>query len=557
MRLRALLPALLLATCLPLGAAAAPGTGQVAGIVSAQGSPQLGASVIVTPVGRPGQALRLLTDEHGGFDSHALLPGDYSVRVHLAGFLPAFESRVLVSAGQITLLRIELGSLFSSVERLRQGPVDSHKPGEWKWVLRSATLERPVLRFSHGRVVISEKTPRPSHASHGRAEVTAGSLAAWSPSNPQALGSTSFFYDQGLGATGHLQIRGRVGYDHAAASAIAATWLHSTDAQGRTTDSTTIVFDQSQFGPDGPSFHGIEINSLRQMHLGNRIAIDYGGQFLLASIDRSTSSARPVARLRFMIDPAWTASFLLGSSPLSQGTGSISGILNDFATPVENNGRLSLDRPWHEEIAIDHHTAGRGSLSAAIFRDSDANTALFGRGSLVGANIISDPYSKAFVYDAGRLNQWGARLGYKKNLSGNWQAAILYSWSRTLAPNRGDLSSAAIRDMIQGQRRDSFGGRISGRLNRTGTELSAGYQWVNGPILTQPDPLGAALFGIDPYLNLSVRQPLPNFLCCRIVAIVDVRNVLAQGYVSLDTPDGHALVIPAPRAIRGGFAVQF
>ena len=557
MRLRALLPALLLATCFPLGVAAAPGTGQVAGIVVAQGSPQLGASVIVTPLGRPGQALRLLTDGNGAFNSHELLPGDYAVRVHLAGFLPAFESRVLVSAGQITLLRIELGSLFSSVERLRQGPVDSSKPGEWKWVLRSATLERPVLRFSHGRVIIGDKTKSASHASHGRAELTAGSLAAWSPSNPQTLGSTSFFYDQGLGATGQLQLRGRVAYDHAAASAIAATWLHSGQAQGSPTDSTTIVFDQSQFGPDGPSFHGIEINSLRQTHLGTRIEIDYGGQFVLASIDSSTSSARPLARLQFTIDPAWKASFLLGSSPFSQGTGGISGILNDFATPVENNGRLALDRPWHEEIAVDHHTPGHGTLSAAVFRDSDANTAVFGRGSLADANIISDPYSKAFVYDAGALDQWGARLGYEKKLSSNWQAAILYSWSRTLAPTSGDLSTAAIRDMIQGQRRDSLGGRISGRLNRTGTELSAGYQWVNGPILTQPDPLGAAIFGVDPYLNVSFRQPLPNFLCCRIVAIVDVRNLLAQGYVSLDTADGHAIVISAPRTIRGGFAVQF
>lgn len=556
MRWRALLPALLLATCFPLGVAAAPATGQVAGIVVADGTPQLGARVVVTPVGRPGEALRLLTDGHGAFNSHELLPGIYSVRVHLAGFLPAFESHVLVSTGQITLLRVELGSLFSSVDRLRAGPASSRKPGEWKWVLRSATLERPVLRFSHGRVMIGGEAKDPSHAAHGRAEVTAGSLSAWSPSNPQMLGATAFLYDQGLGS-GQLQVRGRVGYDHAAASALAATWLHSSDAQGRTTDSTTVVLDQSQFGPDGPSFHGIEINSLRKTHLGNRIEIDYGGQFVLASMENSTSSARPVAQVRFTIDPAWTASFLLGSSPLSQANSGMSGILGDFATPVENNGRLSLDRPWHEEIAVDHHTDGHGTLSVAIFHDSDANTALFGHGSLSGANFITDPYSNEFVYDAGLLKQWGARLGYKKNLSSNWQAAVLYSWSRALAPGNNDLSEAAIRNMIQGQRRDALGGRISGRVNRTGTQVSAGYQWVNGPILTQPDPLGADLFGIDPYLNISVRQRLPNFLCCRIVAIVDVRNLLAQGYVSLDTPGGRAVVIPAPRAIRGGFAVQF
>jgi hypothetical protein len=557
MRLRALLPALFLATCFPLALAAAPRSGKVAGIVVAQGTPQLGATVVVTPQDRPGQALRLLTDRHGAFNSHALPPGDYSVRVRLAGFLPAFESRVLVTAGQITLLRIQLGSLFSSVERLRQGPPDSRNPNEWKWVLRSASMTRPVLRFSHGHIVLGGEGKHARHPFHGRAELTTGTLAPWSPANPQAVGVSSFFYDQGLGSGSQLLIRGRVGYDHVAASAVAATWLHSSDAGAATTDSTTIVFNESQFGAEGPSFRGVEINSLRKTKWGDRIEIEYGGQMVLASMSGSVSSARPVAQLQYTIDPAWTASFLVASSPLTQATADSSGALDGFATPVENNGRLALDRPWHEEISLNHRMKGRGSISAAFFRDSDANTALFGRGPLLDANTIADPYSDAFVYDGGALNQWGARLGYQKKLSSDWQAALAYSWSRTLAPADSDLSAATLRDMIQGQRRDAIGGRVTGRLNRTGTELSAGYQWVDGAILIRPDAFGDALFGIDPYLNVSVRQPLPNFLCCRIVAIVDVRNLLAQGYVNLNTAGGRAVVMPDARAIRGGFAVQF
>ena len=110
---------------------------------------------------------------------------------------------------------------------------------------------------------------------------------------------------------------------------------------------------------------------------------------------------------------------------------------------------------------------------------------------------------------------------------------------------------------IVAERRDLVGGQIRGSIERTGTEVSAGYEWVDGAILTRPDPYGASLYGIDPYLNVSVRQPLPNFLCCRIVALIDVRNLLAQGYVSLNTSDGRAILIPAARTIRGGFAVQF
>lgn len=560
MRLRALLPALLFAICIPPAAAAAAarsGNGRVGGIVVAQGTPQLGATVIVTPEGRPGEAVRLITNQRGLFRSDALLPGPYSVRVHLAGFLPAFRSRVLVTAGQITLLRIELGSLFSSIDRLRQGPPGSHTPGEWKWVLRSATLSRPVLRFSHGRVTVGGEGKHRSDALHGRAELTAGSLSAWSPANPQPVGSTSFLLDHGFSPTNRLLVAGSVGYQHAAASAVAATWIRSADALGTTTDSTTVIFRESQLTPDGPSFHGVEIDSHRQMRLSNRIEIDYGGQFVFASLVGTTSVVRPEAQVHVTINPAWTATFLLGSSPWSEGNPNPSRALDRFPTPVEDGGHLALDRPWHEELELTRRIKGGGSISAAAFHDSDAHTALFGRGAIAGSYTITDPYSNAFVYNGGRLDQWGARLGYTKTLSNHWKAAVVYAWSRMLAPDQNDLSADSLRRMINGQRRDSLGGRLFGRVERTGTELSAGYQWIDGTILTRPDPVGGTLYGVNPYLNVSVRQPLPNFLCCRIVAIVDVRNMLAQGYVHLDTGDGRIVVMPAARTIRGGFAVQF
>ncbi|HVB99449.1 MAG TPA: carboxypeptidase-like regulatory domain-containing protein [Candidatus Dormibacteraeota bacterium] len=529
----------------------------MSGIVVAQGTPQLGATVIITPEGMPGQATRLVTNRRGVFTSAALLPGAYSVRARVAGFLPAFQSRVLVLVGQVTLLRIQLGSLFSSIDRLRQGPLDKGAPGEWNWVLRSATITRPVLRFAHGRVTIGPEARHKALVSRGRAELTAGSLSAWSPVNPQTMGSTSFFYDRGFSPTSHLLIAGRFGYDHTTDSAFAATWVRSTDAQAGTSDSTTIIFHESQMEPDGSSFRGMEIDSHRKMNLGGRVEIDYGGQFVLATMNGAATAARPEVRLRFVIDPAWTASLLLGSNPWSRNTADSGQVLDHFATPVESAGRLTLDRPWHEELRIEHRTGRRGALLAAIFHDSDSHTAIFGRGTLAGPNTIVDPYSDAFVYDGGSLAQWGARVGYTEKISSHWQAALVYAWSRALVPVKDGLATGSLRDAIEGQGRDSLGGRVSGRIERTGTELSAGYQWIDGPILTRPDPFGEALYGIDPYLDVSVRQPLPNFLCCRIIAIVDLRNLLAQGYVNLDTGGGIALVMPAARAVRGGFAVQF
>jgi Carboxypeptidase regulatory-like domain len=557
MRFRRLLLTLLITVAFAPAANAALTGGRVGGVVVAERTPQLGAIVIVTPVERPGGPLRLVTDARGLFSSTTLAPGLYSVRVRAAGFLPAFQPRVRVTENHLTLLRIELGSLFSSIEQLRHDPRPGQDPDEWAWVLRSASATRPVLRYSEGKVTSGDQTERDANAPHGRAELTAGSLSAWSPADTQPLGTSSFLYDQGFGEGNRLLLAGVVGYEHSPSAGVAATWVHSSADGTGATSSTTIIFRQSQLGPDGPSFRGIEIDSIQKLQIGDHAELDYGGRYIVATLGGTASMARPDIRLRVKPAAGWTASFLVGSDPNQRDPNDPLDSLNSFTTPVEAEGRLALDRAWHEEFGVDRALGRDATLSGAVFHDTETHAPIFGRGPFFDYNTIADPYSDAFVYNGGAMANWGARVGYHRKLSTRWQAAVLYDWSRALAPGSNDLTPESLRSMIIAERRDLVGGQLRGNIERTGTEISAGYEWVDGPILTRPDPYGASLYGIDPYLNVSVRQPLPNFLCCRIVALIDVRNLLAQGYVTLDTGDGRAILIPAARAIRGGFAVQF
>lgn len=561
MRFRTLLLALLLAAVPALvpAASAAPASthGRVGGVVIAQGQPQLGAIVVVTPELRPGNPLRLVTDSHGIFASSPLVNGFYSVRVRVAGFLPAFEPRVHVVAGHMTLLRVELGSIFSSIDRLRRGPRPGDSPNQWNWVLRSASLTRPVLRFSAGHIYVSDRAAHNAHVAHGRAEFTAGSLSSWSPVNTLQFGDTSFLYNQGFGTSSRLLLAGRVGYQNSASAGFAATWLHSPGLGGRAADSTTVIFHQAQMGTDGPSFRGLEIDSTRRVHIGNNVRLDYGGQYIFAMLNGSVSELRPMVRGRVALSSAWTAAFLLGSDPRRRRDHDPIDSLDSYPVPVENNDRLALDQAWHEEVSIKRALSPDASLTAAIFHSSDANTAIFGRGALQGPDTLSDPYSNAFVYNGGRLSQWGERLALQRKLSSHWQATLVFTSASALAPIASRFAQATLRDMIARRRRELVGGRIAGRVRGLGTEFSAGYEWINGPVLNRPDPFGETAYGVEPYLNISLRQPLPRFFCCRIVALIDVRNLLAQGYVSLETPDGRAILIPAGRAIRGGLAVRF
>ena len=124
--------------------------GKLAGVVrDSSGTPQLGASVELIPEATGLAATRgFLTNTQGSFSGDKLAPGFYSVRVTLAGFLPTLEKHVRISSNLTTLVRIELESMFASLDQLRRTPSNTSVEAEdWKWVLRSASAVRPVLEW--------------------------------------------------------------------------------------------------------------------------------------------------------------------------------------------------------------------------------------------------------------------------------------------------------------------------------------------------------------------------------------------------------------------------
>jgi hypothetical protein len=60
-------------------------------------------------------------------------------------------------------------------------------------------------------------------------------------------------------------------------------------------------------------------------------------------------------------------------------------------------------------------------------------------------------------------------------------------------------------------------------------------------------------------LNLCIRQPIPAGLLARHMEILlDLRNLLAQGYVPVMGRDGRTLyLVQSARSMRGGVAFSF
>jgi len=549
--------------------------GILSGVVrDTAGTPQMGASVEVIPesaAGASASGIGFFTNTQGVFRGERLAPGFYTIRVTLAGFLPTLEKHVRVTANLTTLVRIQLESMFASLEQLRRAPSSAAtETDDWKWVLRSASSARPVLQWVDpdplGTVTTDSETV-PAEPSRGRLEFTDGARRPGSVSNLPATPATAFAYDQQLGAASRLLLAGLMSYDaESPAGGIATVWL-PTGSLGAGPH-TALVLRESKLGDVGPTFRGVRIDQGGSLAFGTRAVLEYGGEYVLVGLGRSASSLRPRVQLDARISDDWHGSLIFASMPTGpepletldgETANTLAAALNEldaFPVLMWRAGRPVLESGFHEEIAAERKLGTRGKLQVAAFHEDNSHVAVFGRGNnLPLADFFQDVYSNGFSYDGGSSSSWGTRAAYREKLGNDVELTALYAFAGALTP-----SSAAVeplRELFRTAGRHSAGAKVSGKVPRAGTRFTVGYQWISGATLTRVDGFGEALFDMEPYLHVGVHQRLPKFGPGRWEANAECDNLLAQGYVTLYTADGRVTLMPAFRTFRGGLSLQF
>jgi Carboxypeptidase regulatory-like domain len=543
---------------------AAQPSGKIAGVVvDPAGTPQLGATVAIAAeqVHDSGTG-EVLTNDRGRFLSLALVPGFYTVRVSLAGFLPALEQHVEVSDKRTTLLQLQLGSVFSALETLHQQPAQNLDADEWGWVLRTSAATRSVLRFDNGDVSIADDAPPGDgrrNQLRGEFEVTSGSRYPGSLSSLSPYPATAFAYDQKIGGGGELLMAGQFSYQQEApAGGFATVWLPS----GASGPVTRMVVRQAQLAPDGVTFRGVRLEHDAQLALTDRVRMRYGAQYMLASVVNSTSSLRPRAEIAVQLAPTWRADVVVTSRPWTDDPQSDSALqsaldsLDAFPTLLVHNGHTVLEGGWHEELALEHPLGHNAKLTTAAFHDRSGDTAVLGRGAVTGGDFLPDALSNAFSYDAGNSGSWGTRVVYRQKFFEDLQSEILYAYAGALAPN-SSLAAVDIRSALETRYRHTLGAKISSRVPYLDTQVAAGYKWISGPAVSRVDAYGEDAYRLEPFLSFELRQPLPAFFAGRMLVVADFGNLLAQGYVPLTTRSGQVVLLPAYRTFSGGVSLQF
>ncbi|MGZ4834811.1 MAG: carboxypeptidase-like regulatory domain-containing protein [Terriglobales bacterium] len=552
---------ILLALALPAAAAGKPGN--ITGFVrSTAGVPQMGAAVEVFSTAT--QAVTVFTDGRGFYSADGLVPGNYHVKVTAPSFLPSLRENVALKAGASVLVNVTLSTLFEAVQLLPQRQGTSDDDG-WKWTLRSAA-NRPMLRVVGNGPVMVSKGAGDKPAVKGTVAFVAGSDAEGFGSAGEV--STHFNFQKSLFSTGTLSLKGNVGYGGGPQNGvIRAAYAHKLD-NGSTPELALTVrrFSNPDFNSRLPAMQAMSVRVGDSLTLADFIELRFGTEYQTVQFLSRDSAIKPYGTIDAHLSPNTFLEYRYASAePNASGAKGFDSTLGDV---LETGPRVSmnergavLEKARHQEVSLSHRR-GNTSVQLAAYSDNIRNTALTGAGDLNGpfAQLLPDLYSETFTYNAGQLNSNGFRVVVQQKLTPDLTATVNYAWGGVLDLASSDVALAQVRSVIHQQWRHSVGVKLAGKVPGTHTRWATSYRAANQKSLTPVDLFDCSPGQMDPYLNVFVRQPIPGtgFFPGKMEALVDLRNLLAQGYIPVIGHDGRTLyLLESARAVRGGVAFVF
>ena len=549
--------AVVLGLALPVWAAEQPGV--ISGYVrSAAGVPQMGA--VVEILGSSVNSFTVFTNGAGFYSATGLLPGLYSVKVSAPSFLPALRERVGLRPGAKINVNITLNTLLGAIQLgpIRTTPDDD----DWKWTLRSVA-NRPILRVVNDPTLMAEKQ---DHEMRGSLSFLAGSAAGGYGSGSDM--STGFTLERSIFSTGRVGFSGNVGYGEGLPAAVLRTTYSHKLLDG---SEPSLALTVRRFAPSDPNLHNAALQAFAlsagdDFSVGDVLELKFGSELQTIQFLGHVTAFRPYGTADLHLSPNTVLEY--GYATSLPDNRSERGFDTAPADLSEANPRVSMvgfapkiERAHHQELNLSRRI-GKNSVQVAVFSDRVRDTVLTGTGQVTAAGgfLLPDAYSGTFSYAGKPLDSNGLRIVLQRKFSSDLTATLDYGFGGVLDLSRPDVPLQDAQQWIRTQHRQAVAAKFSGTVPRTHTRWITSYRWVSGSALTPVDMFNASAGQSDPFLSLFVRQPIPSmgFLPGHMEAIVDVRNLLAQGYVPVLGRDGQTVyLVQTARSVRGGVAFTF
>ena len=554
----------MLALAAPAQAASQPGS--ISGYVkNSRGTAQMGASVEVFTAGGV-DALTVFTDARGYYAAAGLLPGVYFVKVTAPSFLPTLRENVALRSGAHLAVNLTLNTLFEAMELLPARRRASEDDDDWKWTLRS-TANRPILRvLDDGLVVVSSSARRQDRTLKARVAFLAGS-------ENEGLGSAgdqtaAFDVERSLfSSAATLSFAGNLGYGNGSPTAVLrATYSHQLSNGSH--PEVAVTFRRLAM-PDAATrdaaLEALALSLSDSMTLLDFVELNYGGELQGIQFRGRVNAFRPFGGVGVHLSPNTVLRYQYATAQpttrLAKGFDTAPADLTESGPRVTLvDSQLQLERARHQEISLSRRQ-GKTNWQVAVYTDHIVNTALTGAGAVSSASgeFLPDVYSNTFTFNGGNLDARGLRVMAERKLGSHLTGTLGYAYGGVLELEGSNLNWDHLRSSLRNQYAHALSAKMMGRVPRAGTRWIASYKWTPRHALTPVDAFDASPGQSDPYLCFFIRQPLPKSSSLgHMEALIDVRNLVAEGYVPVFGQDGHTLyLMQAPRSVRGGLAFTF
>ncbi|HEX3663583.1 MAG TPA: carboxypeptidase-like regulatory domain-containing protein [Acidobacteriaceae bacterium] len=543
------------------GAQADAQPNSLTGVVrDSRGTPQIGAAVELL---RPDFSVvtEAYTDEHGRYRLAAILPGVYEVKASGALFLPTLRENLRVLGGSKLVVNLTLDTLYEAFRWLPAKPRQADEPkDDWTWTLR-LSANRPLLRLlQDGPLVVvtngdgsapelkARVTVRGGESGFGDGGIHNDFEMERTPDDGRAM-----IFRADLSQADQPSLNSMIGYEQQLAPGHTFRTIAAVEAN------PDIVA-----GPGVQGLQAIEMRTGQTMSFGESVQAEVGDDAEAIHLGEMLMANHPFAALT--VRRGNTAlSYRMSTAPGIQQVEDLDREATVEPKLAQRNGRLVMEQGLHQELALAREN-GNTHLKVTAWHERMDNAVMSGGGTIAaadwtGGNLLYDGSSDLLRATGGRVAGDGLLGEVEQRVNGSTWIAFDVALGDALAMSevapRMDSLNEVLASM-KGRETPMASARMRGKVSASGTQWQASYRWQAASTLT---PVDAFSTGVpDAYLSVLVRQPIryrrviPN----GVEALVDVRNLFAEGYRPFVSRDGSTLYFAeAARCVQGGLSFTF
>jgi hypothetical protein len=545
----------------------------ITGIIrDASGFPQVGALVeLLAP--NLSVVAHTFTDDRGRYALPRVSAGTYEVKASGSLFLPTLRENLHLLASSKLVVNLTLNTLFQALQWLPAEPRSADEPkDDWNWTLRLAT-NRPLLRVleddngSTPVVLVSEgsRGTMPDH----RVTIRNGS---------NRLGESGMHQDVEVERdhddAHQLILRADLGQSDTATMQSTLAYLRQL-TPGTAMVSVASFSDHPEIvgGGGTGTLGGLQVFTLRSastMTLGPGLEAEAGSELQAARMGNTVAASHPFASVT-VHHGSLRVRYAVATSPDAEESSQLDRDSSLSPLVSESGGALRFEQGIHQSIGAEQHS-GTWSTGVTYFHDQmnhpvvsggvavEHGTTMLAAADAGSGNLLYDPASQQIAVSGESYAGSGVLAFARDQLSPGTWISLRYAVGQALAmeENQASANLAALVDQMRPGMATMMAASIGSTSHHAGTEWRASYRWQPSSTLTQVDPYDSS--SPEAYLSLHFRQPIHyrRLGSHDMQAMVDVQNLLAQGYRPFLTRDGSMLYFAqAERCVEGGLSFSF